>query len=676
MDQMICQGESVTLQGPSGYSSYLWSNGATTQDITVSAGGDYWCEVSYPSGNLVTNGDFSAGNTGFTSEYFYSAISVQNEGYYTVGSNASWYHTQFQGTGNGNFLIANGGYGSWSNNQVDVWCQTIQCCPGQTYTLSFRARTLTNALPARAVWMMDGVLAQWPDMTFPAYNAGWQQFNTTWTAGPGQTSVTACIHMTSANGIGDDFGLDDISISGTVVLRDEVHVTVTPLPTVDLGVDQTLCVGETSNLNATVPGGTYLWQDGSTSPTYNVSAPGSYSVTVTAQNCSNSDQVNVAYNPLPTVDLGPDTMLCTGSTLNLSTFGPGYSYLWQDGSTASSFTVNAPGLYWAEVTLNNCSFRDSIQVGYKPLPMVSLGNDTAICAGSTLTLDASVPGATYLWQDGSTAPSFTASVSGNYQVEVDLNGCTVQDTIQVIVNPLPVVDLGPDQVVCPGATATFDATTAGATYLWSDGSTAATLTTDQPGNYAVQVTVNGCTASDAAELTNFILQTVDLGADRTICAGESTMLGVHVPGAAYLWNTGATTDSILASVTGNYWVETTLNGCAVRDSIELSVTPLPLVTLGPDQQVCPGSTATLDATTAGATYLWSNGATTSSITVGVGTWTVAVTVNGCMGSGAATITELTPPSVDLGPDQVVCPGTSATFDATTAGATYLWSDGS
>lgn len=168
---------------------------------------------------------------------------------------------------------------------------------------------------------------------------------------------------------------------------------------------QTLCVGETSNLNATVPGGTYLWQDGSTSPTYNVSAPGSYSVTVTAQNCSNSDQVNVAYNPLPTVDLGPDTMLCTGSTLNLSTFGPGYSYLWQDGSTASSFTVNAPGLYWAEVTLNNCSFRDSIQVGYKPLPMVSLGNDTAICAGSTLTLDASVPGATYLWQDGSTAPA-------------------------------------------------------------------------------------------------------------------------------------------------------------------------------------------------------------------------------------------------------------------------------
>jgi hypothetical protein len=71
-------------------------------------------------------------------------------------------------------------------------------------------------------------------------------------------------------------------------------------------------------------------------------------------------------------------------------------------------------------------------------------------------------------------------------------------------------------------------TTAGATYLWNDGSTGPTLTTDAPGNYSVQVTVNGCSTSDAADLSNFNLQSVSLGPDRTICAGGSVMIGVTV----------------------------------------------------------------------------------------------------------------------------------------------------
>ncbi|HQV39532.1 MAG TPA: hypothetical protein PK383_11465, partial [Flavobacteriales bacterium] len=675
-DTTICQGGTATLHGPAGYGVYLWSTGETTPDINVTSAGDYWCQVSYPSGNLVVNGNFSAGNTGFSSEYTYSSTSLQNEGIYTVGSNANWYHAQFQGTGNGNFLIGNGGYVSWVNNQQDVWCQTIPCCPGQTYYLGFSARTLSNALPARAVWVMDGVLAQWPDMTFGAYGAGWQPFGTFWTAGPGQTSVSACINITSADGVGDDFGIDDINISGTIILRDTVHVAVTPLPSVDLGPDLALCAGDMMDLDASIPGGSYLWQDGGTDPTFHVTSAGNYSVTVTAQNCSNSDQVSIAYNPLPVVDLGADTMLCAGENLTLTAFAPGSTYLWQDGSTGATFNVTTSGLYWAEVTRNNCSARDSIVVGYKPMPTVFLGNDTSICAGASMTLDATVPGATYLWQDGSTAPTLLLSATGVYQVDLDLNGCSVTDAIQVTVKPLPVADIGLDTTVCPGSSVIFDATTAGATYLWNDGSTGPTLTTDAPGNYSVQVTVNGCSTSDAADLSNFNLQSVSLGPDRTICAGGSVMIGVTVAGATYFWNTGATTDSIAVSSTGTFWVDATLNGCAVRDSIDVSVTPLPVVDLGPDVAVCPGTQATLDATTPGGSYLWSNGAITPTITVGTGIWSVDVTVNGCTASDAATITNLTPPTVDLGLDQVVCPGASATFDATTAGATYLWNDGS
>ncbi len=674
-DATICQGSTVTLNGPSGYTNHLWSTGATTPSITVGTAGDYWCEVSYPSGNLVTNGNFSAGNTGFSSQFSYSLFSVQNEGVYTVGQNASWYHNQFQGTGNGNFLIGNAGWVSWVNGQQDVWCQTIPCCPGQTYTLSYRALTLSNEIPARALWVMDGVIAQWPDFTFPAYGAGWQQSTITWTAGPGQTSVNACIRITSADGVGDDFGLDDISMSSTVVLRDTVHVNVTPLPTVNLGPNQVLCAGDVLNLNAAVPGGSYVWQDGSTNPTFQVSTAGTYSVDVTAQSCTNSDQITVAYNPQPVINLGPDTTLCAGSSLTLSAPGAGYSHLWQDGSTAPSFTVTGPGTYWVEATLNNCSTRDTIQVAYLPMPTVDLGNDTAICAGASLLLDTTVPGATYLWQDGSTASSFTATAAGTYQVNVDLNGCTAQDAINVSVNPLPAVDLGPDVTLCPGDVAVFNATTAGATYLWNDGSSGATLAAAQPGTYSVAVTVNGCTARDTAVFSTFTLQSVNLGPDRSICAGESIQIGTTVAGASYLWNTGALSDTITVAGGGLYWMDAVLNGCTVRDSIVISVTPLPVFSLGTDPQVCPGQTAILDASTPGASYQWSTGASSPTIQAGPGTWSVAVTVNGCTAMDTAVVGLLTPPMVDLGPDTLLCPGESLVLDAAQPGGTYLWNTG-
>lgn len=674
-DRTICQDSSVTLQGPSGFSNMIWSTGETTPSISVNTAGDYWCQVSYPSGNLVSNGDFSAGNTGFSSQFTYSLFSVQSEGAYTVGPNASWYHPQFQGTGNGNFLIANAGYGSWSNGQTDVWCQTVPACPGQTYTLSFRARTLSNELPARAVWLMDGALVNWPDFTFPAYSAGWQQFTTTWTAGPGQTSANACIHLTSGDGVGDDLGIDDINISGTIVLRDTVHLYVTPLPQVDIGPDTSLCTGEVIDLDASFPGGTYIWQDGSTAPNLHVSSGGTYSVTVTAQNCSNTDQVNIAYLPRPVVQLGQDTLLCTGSTIVLSAAGPGYSYLWQDGSQNPSLTVSAPGVYWAEVGNGTCTTRDSITVGYKPLPAVQLGNDTTLCAGQSLSLDATWTGASYLWQDGSLGPVLNVSTAGNFHVTVSLNGCSAQDSVQVAVTPLPQVNLGNDTTVCPGEPVTLNASVPGGGYLWNNGSTLPVLTTSAPGTYAVLVTANGCTAPDTCVVSNFNLQSVNLGPDQTICAGSSLRIGVSVPGAIYIWGTGATSDSITVSSAGTYWVEASLNGCTVRDSINVAVTPLPVFSLGPDFAICPGAQAVLNATTTGAGYSWNNGSSTPVVSVGAGTWSVSVTVGNCSSHDTISITEAQPPTVALGPDTTLCPGGSVVLSAGPPPNTYAWSTG-
>jgi len=670
-DTTICQGQSVTLTAPPGFPNYLWSNGSTNQSITVNSGGIYWGEASYPSPQLFPNSDFSAGNTGFSSD-FTASTTLTSDGNYWIGTNPNTYHGQFFGTGNGNFMMVNSG---WPSALWNVYCQSVTVCPEQTYTLSYRVRTISNATPARLQWWINGGPVG-PEVNLPAFNAGWQTITQAWTSGAGVTNANLCLRVMSGEGVGNDFGLDDITMQGTIRLRDHKEVTVTPLPAFDLGPNATLCNGQNLVLDAAVPGGTYVWQDGSTLPDYVVSGPGIYSVTVTANGCSAVDGIIVNYNALPVVDLGPDLSLCDGNTRVLSATTPGGSYIWQDGSTASTFNVTGPGTYSVQVTVNNCPATDAVDIAYNPYPVVDLGVDIAACDGDVVTLDATTPSATYQWSDGSGMATLNVSSTASPSVQVTVDGCTTTDAINVLFNPNPVVDLGPDQTVCPGTSVLLDATTAGATYLWQDGSTNATFIASTPGIYTVDVTVNGCTTSDSFTLSNFTLQTVDLGPDLTICQGQGITIGTTVAGATYLWSTGATTNTIGVSTAGTYWLDVTLNGCVVRDEVDVSVTPLPTFDLGVDRTICPGTTNLLDATVVGATYAWNTGATTPTINVGPGNYSVTVTANGCSRTDAITIDTWPAPTVDLGADVTLCPGTPITLDATLSGATYTWQDGS
>ncbi len=150
-DRTICQGQSVQLLGPPGYTNYLWSTGAVTQNITVSTPGDYWCQVSYPTGNMFLNGNFSNGNTGFGSAFLFSP-DLYTEGHYNIGTNANTFHNQWQGVGNGNFLLLNGGFATaWSA----IYCQNVTVCPGQTYNLSFRMASLATSDPPQVQWIVS-----------------------------------------------------------------------------------------------------------------------------------------------------------------------------------------------------------------------------------------------------------------------------------------------------------------------------------------------------------------------------------------------------------------------------------------------------------------------------------------------------------------------------------------
>lgn len=147
---------------------------------------------------------------------------------------------------------------------------------------------------------------------------------------------------------------------------------------------------------------------------------------------------------------------------------------------------------------------DTLSVTVQPSysVVVALGNDTTLCDGTNLTLDAGNPGAAYLWNDGTTAQTLVAATTGQYFVTVtDADACIGTDTLNLNITPLPVVDLGSDTSICPGVVLTLDAGNPGATYLWDDGSSNQTRDVTDEDTYTVTVTANNCTASDNITIT-------------------------------------------------------------------------------------------------------------------------------------------------------------------------------
>ncbi len=201
---------------------------------------------------------------------------------------------------------------------------------------------------------------------------------------------------------------------------------------------------------------------------------------------------------MPEVDFGKDTTLCQGAQLLLDVTTDRATYLWQDHSTEPVRKVDAEGLYWVKVTVDDYTNVDSIYVRYQALPPLNLGKDALLCEGEKLLLNATTDKATYLWQDGTTNPVLEVTATGQYWVKVFLkNGCTVTDTINAQFFPIPRVELGPDTVFCSGGNITLDATFPNATYHWQDHSTNATLRVDREGMYWVEVAAHSCTFKDS-----------------------------------------------------------------------------------------------------------------------------------------------------------------------------------
>jgi gliding motility-associated-like protein len=675
----FCSGGSVTLTASSA-ASYLWSNGATTQSITVTTSGNYsvtitdvnGCTAASAATSVVVNPLPTASITAGGPTTFCAGGSVT-----LTASNATSY---LWSTGETTQSITASTSGNYSVTVTDGnSCSATSAAT--TVTVHPAAVTPTITAGGPTTFCSGGLV------TLTASSAA----SYLWSNGATTQSITV---TTSGN-----YSVTITDANGCTAASAATTVTVHPaavIPTITAGGPTTFCSGGSVTLTAS-SAASYLWSNGATTQSITVSASGNYSVTITdANGCTAaSTATSVTVNPLPTASItaGGPTTFCSGGSVTL-TASSATSYLWSTGATTQSITVSASGNYSVTVTNgNSCSATSAVTtVTVHPaavIPTITAGGPTTFCSGGSVTLTAS-SAASYLWSTGATSQSITVTTSGNYSATItDANGCTATSAATTVtVHPaavMPTITAGGPTTFCLGGSVTLTASSA-ASYLWSTGETTQSITVSASGNYSVTITdANGCTAASAATTVTVhpaaVVPTITAGGPTSFCSGGSVTL-MASSAASYLWSTGATSQSITVTASGNYSVTITdANGCtAASAATSVTVNPLPTasITAGGPTTFCSGGSVTLTASSA-ASYLWSTGETTQSITVSAsGNYSVTITdANGCTAASAATSVTVNPlptASITAGGPTTFCSGSLVTLTASSAAA-YLWSTG-
>jgi sugar lactone lactonase YvrE len=765
----FCQGGSVTLTSSAG-SSYLWSNGAATQSITVSAAGSYsvtatdanGCSATSAPATVVVNPLPSVSVTSSAGTSFCAGSSTQLTAstspnvslLWSTGATTSSIVVSAAGTYS---VTTTDGNGCSNSASITITVNTpvkpaitaggpVHFCPGGSVTLT--------SSPSSGYHWSSGETTQSIAVS-PASSTGYRVTTTdgngcsstsdtitVFVDGMSKPSVTifgsmpfcpngGSVTLATSASPSDSFlwsngattqnltvyaaGTYSITVTnstGCSATSDPIVVTTYPSVSASVSGTTAICAGASADLSVSLTGvgpWTVRWTDGvdqtvSSSPAIRTVSPTSTTtyalLQVSDSHCAaalGNDRATVTVNALPTAGItaGGPTTFCAGGSVTLSASAAS-SYLWSTGATTQSITVNSSGSYSVTVTsasASGCSATSSsTAVTVNPLPTATItaGGPTTFCAGGSVTLTAS-SASSYLWSTGATTQSITVSASGNYSVTVtDANGCSAtSSSTAVTVNPLPTATItaGGPTTFCAGGSVTLTASAA-SSYLWSTGATTQSITVGASGSYSVTVTnANGCSAtssSTAVTVNPLPTATITAGGPTTFCAGGSVTLTASAA-SSYLWSTGATTQSIAVSASGNYSVTVTnASGCQSASSAATTVTvnPLPTATItaGGPTTFCAGGSVTLTAS-AGSSYLWSTGATTQSITVGAsGSYTVRVTnANGCQSaSSAPTTVAVNPlpatPAITAGGATTFCQGGSVTLTSS-AGSSYLWSTG-
>ncbi|MFN9596230.1 MAG: choice-of-anchor L domain-containing protein [Bacteroidota bacterium] len=652
----LCPGGNVTLSANQGQ-SYLWSNGATTQNINVSAAGSYTVTVSNGPNCSATSTPVNVTVGGATAN-INGVLSLCN------GAN-----TTLTATPGTSYIWSNGATTQSINvSQAGNYTVTVTANGGCTATAN--ANVLVNPTP---VPVISGTFAacQGASATLNA-PAGFTTYQ--WSNGASTSSIspttpgTYTVTVTGAGGC-----------TGTTSQVVTINPNALPVITGTFAA----CQGSTATLNAPTGMTSYSWSNGATTTSINPSIAGTYTVTVTnANGCtgSTSQAVTINTNPVPVISGTFSACQGASATLNAAPAGAA-SYVWSNGATSASISPNVTGTYTVTVTLaGGCSGSSSQAVTINPNPSPTIAGTFAACQGASASLNATPGLTTYSWSNGSTTSGINPTVAGTYTVTVtNINGCTGTTSQLVTINPNPAPAIAGTFTVCQGTSATLNATAGLTSYQWSNGATSATINPNATGTYTVTVTnSNGCTGTTSQAVLVNNNPTPVITGTFAVCSGSSATLNAPAGMTNYVWSNGVTTSAINPSTAGTFTVTVTdANGCVGSTSQLVTINSNPVPTISGTFVACQGNAAALNTTAGLSTYSWSNGASTASINPSVsGTYTVTVTnASGCTGTTSQLVTINPNPAPAIVGTFTVCQGASATLNATTGLTSYQWSNG-
>ncbi|MBL4652826.1 MAG: SprB repeat-containing protein, partial [Flavobacteriales bacterium] len=720
----------LTVSAGAGGYTYLWSNGATSEDISNYCGGSLSVTVT-DAANCVTITSATVTTPPLPTV---TASTTQNEtcdgdcdgavsSSVSGGTGTIIYNWSSGGNTNSETSLCDGTYTitvSDDNGCTDVASTTVTPGPIITavatadgpYCLELDASGTTNS------FSFDGTGSSINIGSITSYSWNFDDGNT------GSGSTTSYTYTTT--------GTFDVTLTvsdGTCTDETVVQVIVYPMPTVTLVPTDVSCNGlADGEVVATggsgTPSYTYTWggltpvaPNSGGSDTETGLAPGIYTVTVSDNNgCMVSATATIIEQPALSITMAGNDASCNGASdgdasATVSGGTPGYTYSWNDASfsttsgiaglTANTYTIIA-------TDAAGCTITDSQVINEPPAMTLTPSSTTSSCGNSdgsaSVVATGGAGGYTYSWNDPNTQTSATASnlYAGSFTVIVtDANSCTITTNVNVTDAGSPTVSIiNAADATCNGysdGTAEASATggTPGYIYTWSNGETTAIAAALPAGTHSVTITdstaPDACIATASVTITDSpLLNTSILSSTNPLCPGTTdgtatTSVSGGTTGYTYLWSNGETVNPAIALGAGNTSVVVTdAQGCTVTDNITLTDPPAITVTVVATDALCNGASdgsadGTISGGTGAYTFAWSNGATTEDISgVPVGAYTLNVTdANGCIASSADNVAQPTLVAVSLACTNVTNPGGSdgtsiATGSGGTAGYTYTW----
>jgi uncharacterized protein (DUF2141 family) len=596
---VTCNGDStgsidITVTGGSGLYSYLWSNGAISEDIDTLTSGNYIVNVTY-SGQCIAS----------------ATINVPQPS--SIVLTTTQVNLLCNGAGSGSInLTASGGSGPYTY----LWSNGAQTEDVSNLSATNYSVTVTDAngcaTTTTATIIQPSAIQIAVGLTNVACNGNSSgSLNITVSGGTGAYSYLWNNSATTEDISSLPSGNYSVTVTDANGCTASSSATISqPLAPLSLSTTQVnvLCFGNaTGSINLSPTGGTapytYAWSNTTTQEDPTGLAAGTYTVTVSDANGCSSFTSAVITQPTNPVSASyvQTNLTCNGfsnGAIDVSVTGgtQPYAYAWSHGPTSEDLTGLSAGTYNLTITYSQqCTTTVTATITQPQVLSLSTTQTNVSCnSGGNGSIDLTVAGGTapytYSWTNSSVSQDINNLSAGTYTVTVtDANGCQGTTTATVS-GPIPIT-LSTTQVnvLCHGAnTGSINLTPTGGTspytYAWSNGSIVQDPQNLVAATHTVTVTdVNGCTATTSVTITQpqnpLTMTTTQVN---VLCFGNTTgSIDLTVSGGTgiytYAWNTGAITEDLTGLIAATYTVTVTdANGCTATTSVTITQPQAPL----------------------------------------------------------------------------------------------------